>query len=72
MGICHWDRGLITAPETPEKNPCCCLDSMNSLVTEPEISSPLPFSVVVQPGLCLIFVFDLSVPDLFVPDRLYK
>ena len=22
MGICHWDRGLITAPETPEKNPC--------------------------------------------------
>ena len=22
VGICHWDRGLITAPETPEKNPC--------------------------------------------------
>ena len=21
MGICHWDRGLITAPETPEKIP---------------------------------------------------
>ena len=21
VGICHWDRGLITAPETPEKNP---------------------------------------------------
>ena len=20
MGICHWDRGLITAPETPKKS----------------------------------------------------
>ena len=22
VGICHWDRGLIMAHETPEKNPC--------------------------------------------------
>ena len=22
VGICHWDKGLITAPETPKKNPC--------------------------------------------------
>ena len=21
VGICHWDRGFLTAPETPEKNP---------------------------------------------------
>ena len=37
MGICHWDRGLITAPETPEKNPCIYKRNESKTIGDPII-----------------------------------
>ena len=50
VGICHWDRGLITAPETPEKNPCKVISNKSALLGEFHASN-VPFFWPI-PGPC--------------------